>query len=80
MLMSLFAQLNIEGLIKYRLGRYLCSLSYEIYLSQGIGMFVIRKMQWNGVSYVMGVFLLTFLAAYVLRRFRNGILALNTKF
>lgn len=43
-------------------------------------MFVIRKMQWNGVSYVMGVFLLTFLAAYVLRRFRNGILALNTKF
>lgn len=80
MLMSLFAQLNIEGLIKYRLGRYLCSLSYEIYLSQGIGMFVIRKMQWNWVSYVMGVFLLTFLAAYVLRRFRNGILALNTKF
>lgn len=80
MLMSLFAQLNIEGLIKYRLGRYLCSLSYEIYLSQGIGMFVIRKMQWNGVSYVMGVFLLTFLAAYVLRCFRNGILALNTKF
>lgn len=71
----LCSKLNIEKLGKIKLFRWLSTISYEIYLCQGIAMYLASKIVFNGsLLYILYVLLLSFVFAYIVKETRVFIL------
>lgn len=78
MVITLCTKLEVEKLGDFTIIRWLSKHSYEIYLCQGIAMSLcsLRKDFFSPVEfYVLSVFILTFLFAYVVKRVGNVIMS-----